>query len=157
MAIGLGRIRFIALAALAGSLVNLPLSYALTRLTGDVSGVIWGTVLTTWVSNLVAPGLYCARVLPIHPGTFLRRSLAAPLAAGAALLAAAWLTRGLVADIGSDPAATRLQRATPLALHLAIGLTAYTAAYLLTPHGRADASALLARLRPRRHNGTQAA
>ena len=47
MAIGMNRIKVVALSALAGSLVNLPISYFLTLRLG-VSGVIWGSVLTTW-------------------------------------------------------------------------------------------------------------
>jgi O-antigen/teichoic acid export membrane protein len=148
MAIGLGKIRVIALAALAGSLVNLPLSYVWTRMAGDVSGVIWGTVLTTWVSNLLIPGLYCARVLAIDPVVFLRRTLGAPLAAGAVLVAAALASRGIVSD-AAIAGATRLERATPLVIHLTIGLTAYLAGYLLTPTGRADLRGLLDRLRRR--------
>ena len=58
MAIGLNKIKVIALAALAGSLVNLPISCYLTRRLG-VSGVIWGTVLTTLFSNLLVPGRLC--------------------------------------------------------------------------------------------------
>jgi O-antigen/teichoic acid export membrane protein len=148
MAIGLGKIRIIALAALGGSLVNLPLSYIWTCIAGDVSGVIWGTVLTTWVSNLLIPGLYCARVLKIDPHAFLRRTLGAPLAAGTSLVAVALLTRGIV----SDPVmagSSRLERSLPLAVHLAIGMAAYVAAYLLTPTGRADLLGLINRLRLR--------
>ena len=48
MSIGLNKIKVIALAALAGSLVNLPISCYLTARLG-VAGVIWGTVLTTLV------------------------------------------------------------------------------------------------------------
>ena len=55
MAIGMGRIKVVALSALAGSLVNLPISYVLTTRLG-VAGVIWGTVLTTLFSNLLVPG-----------------------------------------------------------------------------------------------------
>ena len=78
-----------ALAALGGSLVNLPVSYLLTRRIG-VAGVIWGTVLTTLFSNLLVPGVYCFRVLGVRPWAFLRRTLSAPMAGAAGLLAAAW-------------------------------------------------------------------
>ena len=75
MAIGLGRIRAIAASAMAGSLVNLLLSgYLAARL--GVSGVIWGTLLTTTVSNLLVPGLVVWRTLGIDPKTYLGRSLA---------------------------------------------------------------------------------
>ena len=57
MSIGLNKVKVIALAALAGSVVNLPISCFLTARWG-VSGVIWGTVLTTMFSNLLVPGVY---------------------------------------------------------------------------------------------------
>lgn len=147
-AIGLGKIRVIALAALAGSVVNLPLSYAWTRLTGDVSGVIWGTVLTTLFSNLLLPGIYCFRELEVSAPTFFRRTLGAPLAGAACLLLAAWSASGLVA---SDPpaGASRLARAVPLAIHVAIGVAAYAVGYLAVPPGRDDLAALARRLRRR--------
>ena len=58
MAIGIKKIEVIALAALAGSLINLPISCYLTYRIG-VAGVIWGTVLTTFFSNLLVPGPLC--------------------------------------------------------------------------------------------------
>ena len=82
MSIGINKIKVIALAALAGSVVNLPVSCFLTARLG-VEGVIWGTVLTTLFSNLLIPGIYVFRVLEIDPRTFLRRTLSAPLAGGA--------------------------------------------------------------------------
>ena len=88
-ATGLGRVSVVALAALGGPLVNVPLSYYLTLRLG-VSGVIWGTVLTTLVSNLLIPAAYTFRVLEIRPGPYLRRSLLPPMAGGAALLASSW-------------------------------------------------------------------
>ena len=66
MAIGINKIEVIALAALAGSLINLPISCYLTYHIG-VAGVIWGTVLTTFFSNLLVPGLYVFHVLEINP------------------------------------------------------------------------------------------
>ena len=77
MAIGLNKIKVIALAALAGSLVNLPISCYLTARLG-VSGVIWGTVLTTLFSNLLVPGLYVFRELKIDLRTYFRRTLSRP-------------------------------------------------------------------------------
>ncbi len=77
MAIGLNKIKVIALAALTGSLVNLPVSCYLTWRLG-VSGVIWGTVLTTFFSNLLVPGLYVFRELKIDLPTYLKRTVAAP-------------------------------------------------------------------------------
>ena len=68
----------IALAALAGSLVNLPISCYLTTRLG-VSGVIWGTVLTTLFSNLLVPGLYVFRVLEIDRERLPEADLGRPL------------------------------------------------------------------------------
>ena len=87
MSIGLNKVKVIALAALAGSVVNLPLSCYLTARLGDASGVIWGTVLTTMFSNLLVPGIYVFRVLKIDLRTYGRRDLLAPLAGGLALVA----------------------------------------------------------------------
>jgi Na+-driven multidrug efflux pump len=148
MATGMGRVRVIALAAMAGAAVNLPLSYAWTYVTGDVSGVIWGTVLTTLFSNLLVPGVYCFRTLDVRPGEFLRRSLGAPLAGAALLLPAAWLARGLVAP-GAVAGASRLVRALPLLGHLSVGVAAYVAGYALAPSGRADLAGLGRKFRGR--------
>jgi hypothetical protein len=148
MCIGMGKLRVIALAALAGSVVNLPLSFIWTWLSGDVSGVIWGTVLTTLFSNLIVPGLYCFRELSVSPSTFLRRALGPPLVGSAFLIAASWAAWGLVAQ---DPpaGASRLSRAGPLVVHLGIGVSAYLVGYVLAPHGRADLAALWGKIRRR--------
>ena len=66
MAIGINKIKVIAVAAIAGSVINLPISCYLTVRLG-VSGVIWGTVLTTLFSNFLIPGIYLFRVLEIDP------------------------------------------------------------------------------------------
>ncbi len=86
MAIGINKIKVIALSALVGSLVNLPVSCYLTYRLG-VAGVIWGTVLTTLFSNLLVPGVYLFRELQIDPRTYLKRTAGAPLAGAAALVA----------------------------------------------------------------------
>ena len=52
--------------------------------------MIWGTVLTTLFSNLLVPGLYVFRELKIDLRTYLQRTLTAPLAGAAALVAATW-------------------------------------------------------------------
>lgn len=137
MAIGLGRLNVIAFAALAGALVNLPLSYVLTLRVG-MPGVIWGTVLTTLFSNLLVPGLYSFRVLEIRPATFLRRTLAAPLAGAAMLLAAVALVRGLGFSPVLGPNASRWALAEALLADLALGCLAYAVGYLLVPSGRRD-------------------
>ena len=93
VAIGLNKVKVIALAALAGSIVNLPISCYLTWRLGDVSGVIWGTVLTTMFSNLLVPGIHVFRELHIQWREFLVRTLSAPAAGGLALLAATWAVR----------------------------------------------------------------
>jgi O-antigen/teichoic acid export membrane protein len=144
MAIGVGKIEVIALAALGGAAVNLPLSYALTVRLG-VAGVIWGTVLTTLFSNLLIPGAYCFRVLEVRPWTFLARALSAPLAGAATLVAATW---ALGAFVSPEPrGATFSARALPFLAHLCVGCLAYAAGYLAVPAGRADLAALRAKWR----------
>jgi O-antigen/teichoic acid export membrane protein len=152
MAIGLGRIKVIALSALIGAVVNLPLSYFLTRQPSiGVAGVIWGTVLTTLVSNLLIPGIYVFKELKIDLATFFRRTLSAP-ACGAACLAAASLALSFVYNVGPGPGEGRTwARVQPLTVHLAIGAAAYVVGYAIAPTGRADLRSLAARfLRSRR-------
>lgn len=143
MAIGINKIEVIALAALGGSLINLPVSCYLTSRIG-VAGVIWGTVLTTFLSNLVVPGLYVFRVLEIRPSTFLRRTLGPPLAGAFALIAATWLLRQLMPV--TYPGSTLWTRALPLTVHLAIGTLAYIGGYLMVPAGRDDLAQLRGKL-----------
>jgi O-antigen/teichoic acid export membrane protein len=146
MSIGLNKIKVIALAALVGSLVNLPISCYLTARLG-VAGVIWGTVLTTLFSNLLVPGIYVFRELKIDLRTYLRRTLSAPIVGAASLVAVTWLLRSLrpVPDYGSAAGA----RTMLLILHLAAGTLAYIAGYLLVPAGRGDMAELAAKLRRR--------
>jgi O-antigen/teichoic acid export membrane protein len=146
MAIGLNKIKVIALAALIGSLVNLPVSCYLTWRLG-VSGVIWGTVLTTFVSNLLVPGLYVFRELKIDLATYLKRTAGPPLAGGAALIAATWAL-GLLMPV-PGPGTPAGPRTTLLIAHLAAGTAAYVAGYLLVPAGRGDLAELAGRLRRR--------
>src|SRR4051812_918503 len=122
MAIGMNRIEVIALAALAGAVVNLPISYFLTRTLG-VSGVIWGSVLTTLFSNLLIPGIHVVRVLDIRARTYLTRTLGAPLAGASLLVAVTWAIR-LVAppELRGN---TLLVRSIPLLAHLTAGCLAY--------------------------------
>lgn len=141
MAIGLGRVRLIAFAALGGALVNLPISFVLTRQIG-VAGVIWGTVLTTLVSNLLVPGLYVKRVLDVRPSLFFRRTLAAPLCGALALLAAALTVRVLGFSPAPPAGAVGLERLVPFAADLLIGVLAYLAGYAAVPTGRGDLAAL---------------
>lgn len=146
MAIGMNKISVIALAALAGSVINLPLSYALTLRLG-VSGVIWGTVLTTLFSNLLVPGIYVFRVLDVRPATFFRRTLGPPLVGALALIAVAAAARPIVAlPLGETD---RLARALPLVAHLGMGCLAYLAGYLAMPTGRGDLAELRGKLRAR--------
>lgn len=147
MAIGVGRIEVVSLSALAGSLVNLPLSWFLTLRLG-VSGVIWGTVLTTLASNLVVPGIYVFRVLDVSVPTFLKRTLGAPLLGGAALLGATALM-GLSGASAEPMGAGLVRRWGPLAGHLAVGVAAYGGGYLGSAAGRADTGALWAKARRR--------
>ena len=144
MAIGMGKIEVIALAALVGSLVNLPLSYFLTLRLG-VAGVIWGTVSTTLFSNLLVPGIYVFKVLDVKPATFLKRSLSAPLLGAVALLAAS-LSMGLVWSAEPPAGASRIGRYVPFMTQLTIGLLAYLFGYLATETGRSDFKGLRRRL-----------
>lgn len=141
--IGMGRIAPIAASALAGAVINLPISYLLTRRLG-VAGVIWGTVLTTLLANGLAPAIYAFRVLKIRAGTLVSRTLTAPALGGLSLLAATWALRlAWPPTPGSGPLSGR---SAVLVSHLAVGCTAYLAGYLAAPAGRADAAALRARL-----------
>lgn len=150
VAIGKGRIAVIAIAALGGAVVNLPLSYLLTLRMG-VAGVIWGTVLTTLVSNLLIPGWHAFRVAGIRPGEYWRRTLSAPLTAGLCLVIAVILMDRWVSAWPLPPG-TFLRRATPFALQLGVGLLAYAAGYLATTAGRGDV-AMFARKFGRRVGG----
>ena len=141
MSIGLGKIKVIALAALIGSLVNLPVSCLLTARLG-MPGVIWGTVLTTLFSNLIAPAIYVFRAIPIDPWVFLKRTCAAPAAGAAALIAASW---GVA--LATPPSLILEHRTLVFFGQLAIGVAAYGAGYLLVPTGRGDLAELGARFR----------
>ncbi len=137
MVIGMNRPKVIGIAALSGAVINLPLSYVLTLRLG-VSGVIWGTVLTTLFSNFLIPGLYAARVLDLRPRRFLTRTLSAPAAGALALVAATAVVR-LIWPLNPSPGGGfSLFRWLPLVVHLAIGCLAYATGYLAVPAGRAD-------------------
>lgn len=146
MAIGMNKIGVIAVAALAGSLFNLPISYYLTLKLG-VAGVIWGTVLTTLFSNFLVPGAYVFRVLDIQWKTYLTRTLAPPLAGAAALVAVTWIGRTWFPIVlqGGTP----LTQSPPLLIHLTVGCLAYLAGYLIVPKGREDLDLILRKFRNR--------
>ena len=146
MALGFGKVHPIAISALAGALVNLPISWFLTRRIG-VAGVIWGTVLTTLVSNGLVPGIYLFKVLAVDARTFLARSLSAPAAGALALVIASWafhqnLPAGPTADHGRG-------RFLPFFAHLAVGGLAYLAGYIAAPDGRSDLAQLVSKVRRR--------
>lgn len=145
MSIGMGRIKVIALSALAGSVVNLPLSYYLTVRLGDASGVIWGTVVTTLFSNLLIPGMYVFRGLEIQPSEFFRRTLAAPACGALALLVACLALKLVYSPMGHGP--NLLVQAVPFLIHLAVGCTAYGLGYTAVSSGRGDVAALTRRFR----------
>jgi O-antigen/teichoic acid export membrane protein len=146
MAIGLGKIEVVALSPLAGSLVNLPLSYYLTTRLG-VAGVIWGTVLTTLISNLLVPGIYLFRLLDFRLSTLLTRTVSAPLAGAALLVPTSWLFSKVAPP---EPVGVTLAtRSFPLLLNLIIGSLAYVLGYIAVPTGRADLVALFHQLRKR--------
>jgi O-antigen/teichoic acid export membrane protein len=151
-AFGRNKVEVVALAAVAGSLVNLPLSYVLTRRLG-VSGVIWGTVLTTLFSNLLVPGAYVFRVLKVRPGAFLARTLSAP-ASGAAALAACAAAACAAFPLHPDPRGGMvLTRWLPLVAHLSACCLAYALGYLASPVGRADLAEILGKVRGRAAGG----
>jgi O-antigen/teichoic acid export membrane protein len=140
MVIGMGKVKLVAISNLVGSLVNLPLSYYLTQRLG-VSGVIWGTVLTTLFSNLLIPGIYVFRVLDIKYSTFFSRTLSPPIAGGAALVAACSACWAIIPP-GPSATATGLLRVLPFLVNLTVGTSAYLIAYVATPTGRGDAQAI---------------
>ena len=144
MCIGINKIKVIALSVLAGSVINLPISCYLTTRLG-VAGVIWGTVLTTLFSNLLVPGIYVFRVLEIDASAYLKRTLAAPLAGGAALIASTCALQILMPVTSTG--ITLWSRALPLILHLTVGTIAYMGAYLLVPVGRGDLVELASKMR----------
>lgn len=147
MAIGMNKIAVIALAALGGSIFNLPISYFLTLKLG-VAGVIWGTVLTTLFSNFLIPGAYVFRVLNVQWKTYLTRTLAPPMAGAAALILVTWLARigfPIVLQGGAKP----LSQSPPLLIHLTIGCLAYLAGYVAIPKGREDLDLIVRKFRNR--------
>jgi O-antigen/teichoic acid export membrane protein len=146
MAIGINKVKFIALASLAGSIVNLPISCYLTARLG-VEGVIWGTVLTTLFSNLLVPGIYLFRELEIDLKTYLKRTLAAPITGALFLVIATGLLRWLMPVAFAGPSVKA--RTLTLLSHLIVGTLAYIAGYLLVPAGRGDLFELAARVRRR--------
>ena len=86
-------------------------------------------------------------VLRIEPRAFLRRSLAAPLAGAAALIALTGVLPSLTPVTGAGTA--RSPRMAALVLHLGGGMLAYLCGYLLAPAGRGDLIGLLATVRRR--------
>ena len=144
MSIGINCVKVIALAALGGSLINLPVSCYLTARLG-VAGVVWGTVLTTLFSNLIVPGIYVFRVLEIDLRTYVRRTLSAPLAGALALITSTWLLSFLVPVTGHCQ--TVWSSVAPLVLHLSVGSVVYVCGYLMIPAGRNDLNELAAKLR----------
>jgi O-antigen/teichoic acid export membrane protein len=146
MCIGINKIKAIALSALAGSIINLPVSCYLTARLG-VSGVVWGTVLTTLFSNFLIPGFYVFHVLEISARDYLTRTLGAPLAGTTALIASTYALQFLMPVTYSG--ITLWSRSSSLILHLIVGTIAYMGAYVLVPVGRRDVAELLAKARRR--------
>jgi O-antigen/teichoic acid export membrane protein len=146
MAIGLGKIKVIAISAFVGSLFNLPISYWLTYRYG-VSGVIWGTVLTTLFSNLLVPGIHVFKVLEIDLREFALRTLSPPLVGASALVICCLGFQGIY------PANPRthvgLSRYLPFLINLTVGCLAYLLGYVVTNSGRSDLSLLVRKLRRR--------
>jgi O-antigen/teichoic acid export membrane protein len=146
MAIGMGRIEVVAISPLVGSLVNLPLSYYLTTRIG-VAGVIWGTVLTTLVSNLLIPGAYLYQLLEFRLSIVLVRIIAAPFAGATALALTAWLMNAI---LPADPAGQAVQiRTLTLIVHLVLGTIAYAVGYFAAPWGRLDLALCINQIKTR--------
>lgn len=147
VSLGMNKIKVIALASIGGALVNLPISIALTLWLKTINGVILGTVLTTLFSNFLIPGLYVMRVLDYDAWTFVKRTLAPPLAGALALL----LTTSVMIRIDpfhpSPSGGMSLLRWWPLIVHVAMGCAGYVAGYLLVPIGRGDLNELAGKLR----------
>jgi Na+-driven multidrug efflux pump len=144
MSIGINKIKVIALAALAGSVINLPISCYLTARLG-VEGVIWGTVLTTLFSNLLVPGIYVFRELDIDLRTYFQRTLSAPLVGAAILTLSTWSLRLLIPV--TEQGQTFRTRTPSLLIHLFVGTLAYIGGYLWVPTGRRDLIELVAKAR----------
>ena len=143
MCIGMGDVRVVACWALAGAAVNLVLSCVLTLAIG-MPGVIWGTVLTTLVSNLIGPGIHVFRVLKIDLKTFFTRTLGAPLFGSVALIGtSAALAFTFPCEVKG---ATFFAKSWPLFAHLSVGCLAYALGYLAAPAGRGDLRALVRKL-----------
>jgi O-antigen/teichoic acid export membrane protein len=144
IATGQGNVRPIALAAFGGAVVNLPLSYVLTLRMG-VAGVIWGTVLTSLVSNLLLPGIYTFRVLNIRLSDFFRRCMAPVLMGGVALIAASQISSRVWDIWAVGP--SRLEKTWMLVAHLTICVSGYVLGYFVLEAGRRDLHRLLRRFR----------
>lgn len=148
VATGLGRLAVIAIAAIVGAVINLPLSYVLTLQMG-ISGVIWGTVLTTLFSNLLIPAVYTFRILDMRLGAYVQRTLLAPASGAALLLLTSWALH----EFGFSAAPTLTHpvlRLIPFALHLGIGSLAFSVGYAAVPAGRSDLLRLVRRFRKSR-------
>jgi O-antigen/teichoic acid export membrane protein len=150
VALGMNKIRLIALSSIGGALINLPISIALTLWLKNINGVILGTVLTTLFSNFLIPGLYLKRVLNYDGWAVLKRTLAPPMAGALALL----LTTSVMTRIDpfhpSPSGGMSLLRWWPLIVHLAIACVGYIVGYLLVPIGRGDLNELAGKLKLRR-------
>jgi O-antigen/teichoic acid export membrane protein len=146
MAIGLGKVEVVALSPLAGSLVNVPLSFYLTTRWG-VSGVIWGTVLTTLISNLLVPGVYLFRELEFRLSTLMTRTMSAPIAGAALLVPVTWIVSVVMPP--EPVGASLVMRSLPLLLNLVIATLAYLIGYFLVPTGRSDLARLSRQIRKR--------
>ncbi len=145
ISIARGRLNAIAVASLVGSMVNLPVSYYLTLRMGVV-GVIWGSVLTVLVANLLVPAWYTFRTLEIPPMAFLTRALGAPLAGSAALLIAAVASHAALPPDPPPGDALTISRCGPLLVNLAVAVAGYLAGYAMVPAGRRDLARLLRRI-----------
>ena len=148
IAFGMNKVEVIAISALVGSLINFPLSLYLTLKLG-VSGVIWGTVVTTLFSNLLAPGYYVFRKLEYDGKRVLFRTLGPPFFGGLALLGVTTVAQAVSPLNPSVKGGMSLMRWLPLVWHLSAGCLAFFVGYVATPTGRDDALEIISKLRRR--------
>ena len=141
MSIGLNKIKVIALSALAGSAVNLPISCYLTARLG-VSGRDLGNGAHDPVlepcSCRESTSFECSRSTS---AILLTRTLSAPFAGGIALVVGDLGYANVDAGVLPRNVASGRDRCRS-SLHLTVGTLAYIGGYLLTPVGRADAAEL---------------
>ena len=111
--------------------------------------MIWGTVLTTLISNLLIPGVYLFRLLEIRLSTFVTRTLGPPLAGAALLVPVSWICSTIAPPGPSGTTLISRSSALVLVLNLSLSVVAYIFGYLAVARGRADLVAFVRQFRQR--------